>query len=107
MPITSSSMSSDTFRALFAAAPAALLVLAPDAPRFTIINVNDAYLQATMNTRERLIGRAMFDAFPDSPDDPAATGTTNLMASLERALASRQPDRMPVQRYDRRVSLSL
>jgi hypothetical protein len=36
----------DEFPALFAAAPAALLVLKPDAPAFTIVAATDAYLRA-------------------------------------------------------------
>ena len=42
-----------------------------------------------------------FRLLSDNPDDPAATGTSNLRASLERVLKTRQPDSMmPVQKYD-------
>src|SRR4029077_20958363 len=34
------------------------------------------------------------------PEDPQATGASNLRASLERVLKTRQPDTMPVQKYD-------
>ena len=87
-------------RTVFSAAPALMLVVAADAPRFTITNVNDAYLAATMTTRRGLIGLALFDAMPDNPDDPDATGVANLRASIERAISSGRPDRMPVQKYD-------
>jgi len=88
------------FRRLFAAASAPLLVVATDAPHFTITEVNDAYLAATLRTREELIGRALFDAFPDNPQLAHADGVANLRTSLERALASGRPDAMPLQRYD-------
>ncbi|TCZ61094.1 PAS domain-containing sensor histidine kinase [Roseicella aquatilis] len=88
------------YRHLFAASPAPFLVVAPDAPRFTIREVNSAYLAATGRTRDALIGRGIFEAFPDNPDDADATGVANLRASLERALATKQPDVMPVQKYD-------
>ncbi|HKT60012.1 MAG TPA: ATP-binding protein [Gemmatimonadales bacterium] len=84
------------FEAVFNAAPGSYLLLAPD---LTILAVDDAYLDATMTTREAIVGRPLFQAFPDDPNDPNATGVRNLRASLERALASRRPDRMPVQRY--------
>jgi signal transduction histidine kinase len=42
----------------------------------------------------------LFDVFPDNPEDPYATGTRNLRASLETVLATRQPHAMPVQKYD-------
>lgn len=87
-------------RLLFEASPDILLVLLPDAPRFTMIAATDARLAATHTTREQTIGRPLFEVFPDNPDDPDATGTSNLRASLERVLATRAPDTMAVQRYD-------
>ena len=33
---------------------------------------------------EDLVGRALFDAFPDNPEDPAATGASSLRASRSR-----------------------
>ena len=79
---------SEMVKRLFAAAPAPLLVLAPDAPRFTVVEVNDAYLSTTMATREGIVGRGLFEVFPASPDDAEATGVGNLRTSLERALSS-------------------
>jgi signal transduction histidine kinase len=86
------------YRALFHATPAAFLVVRP--PDFTIIGVNDAYLRATMTERQSIVGRRLFDVFPDNPDDPNATGVRNLRASLERVVAHRRPDRMALQKYD-------
>jgi len=37
--------------------------------------------------REAIVGRHMFDVFPDNPADVGATGVRNLRASLERVLA--------------------
>lgn len=85
------------FRLLFASLPTPYLILTPD---LKIVAANDAYLQATQRTREEIVGRDMFDAFPDNPDDPEATGTRNLHASLDRVLATRRADTMPVQKYD-------
>jgi signal transduction histidine kinase len=85
------------FRALFEASPGLYLVLQPD---LTIVTASDAYLAATMTRREEIVGRGLFEVFPDNPDDPAATGTRNLRASLERVLTHRVPDAMAVQKYD-------
>ncbi len=85
------------FRALFEAAPGLYLVLAPD---LTIVAVSDAYLLATMTRREEILGRGIFDVFPDNPDDGATTGTRNLRASLERVRHSLKSDAMPLQKYD-------
>src|SRR5581483_7286593 len=61
---------------------------------------SDAYLRATMTERAAILGRHLFDVFPDNPDDPGADGVGNLRASLERVLASRAADVMAVQKYD-------
>jgi signal transduction histidine kinase/CheY-like chemotaxis protein len=87
------------FRALFEAAPGLYLVLAPD-PGFTVLAASDAYLRATLTRRDHLLGRRLFDVFPDNPDDPASPGVRNLRASLDRVLAHRAADVMPVQRSD-------
>lgn len=88
------------FQLLFNASPEVLLVLLPDTPRFTMVAATDSRLAATHTTREATIGRGLFEIFPDNPDDPDATGTSNLRASLERVIATRAPDTMAVQKYD-------
>src|ERR1041385_7332032 len=85
------------FRALFAAAPGLYLVLTPD---FIIVGASDAYLKATMTEREAIIGRGLFDVFPDNPNEEEATGVTNLRSSLMRVLHLKRPDAMPFQKYD-------
>jgi signal transduction histidine kinase len=88
------------YRRLFEAVPGAYLVLEPDPPNFTIVAVSAAYLRATMTKRDELLGKGIFEAFPDNPDDASATGVRNLRASLERVVATRAPDAMAVQKYD-------
>ncbi len=82
---------------LFESAPGLLLVLEPD---FTIAAVTNAYLAATMTRREDIIGRHLFEVFPDNPSDPNASGVRNLSTSLETAIRTRVPQRMTVQKYD-------
>ena len=53
-----------------------------------------------MQTRDAMIGRGLFEVFPDNPDDPGADGVKNLRASLDRVLRTKLPDSMPWQRYD-------
>jgi signal transduction histidine kinase/CheY-like chemotaxis protein len=85
------------FRALFEAAPGLYLVLDPE---LRIVAVSDAYLAATMTRREEIMGRGMFEVFPDNPEDPEATGVSNLSASLDRVRRQKGPDTMAVQKYD-------
>lgn len=85
------------FQILFESLPGLYLILAPD---FTIAAVSNDYLNATKTIRKDIIGRGIFDVFPDNPDDPNATGTHNLRASLERVLRYKKADTMAVQKYD-------
>jgi signal transduction histidine kinase/ActR/RegA family two-component response regulator len=85
------------FKSLFESAPGSFLVLDPD---LIIVAVSDAYLRATMTSREEIVGRGLFEVFPDNPDDPEATGEGNLRASLDRVSRDRVPDTMAVQQYD-------
>jgi len=85
------------YRRLFEGAPAPYIVLTPD---FTIVAANAARLHATMTQREQVIGKPLFEMFPDNPEDETATGVSNLRASLERVLRNKIPDAMPLQKYD-------
>ncbi|AUH44909.1 protein phosphatase [Streptomyces sp. CMB-StM0423] len=64
------------------------------------LDANDAYWSTSGRTRSQVIGRYVFDVFPDNPDDPEASGTRNLAASLRRVAATGQRDAMALQRYD-------
>ena len=85
------------FQSLFQSAPGLHLVLTPD---LNIVAVSDAYLRATMTKRGEILGRGIFDVFPDNPDDPSATGVRNLRTSLQRVIQDKTPDTMAVQKYD-------
>jgi signal transduction histidine kinase/CHASE3 domain sensor protein len=85
------------FRALFESAPGAYLVLEPG--RYQIVAVSDAYLSATMTRREEILGKTLFEVFPDDPADAQASGTRNLRASLQRVQATGRSDAMAVQHY--------
>jgi PAS domain S-box-containing protein len=88
------------FRALFDSVPGLYLVLRPNDPFYTIVAVNKAYAQATLTKPADIVGRGLFEVFPDNPNDPHATGVRNLKASFRRVLTTRAADTMPTQKYD-------
>ena len=53
-----------------------------------------------MTRRAAIVGRSVFDVFPDNPDDPAARGTQGLRATLERVRRERARATMPVYQHD-------
>lgn len=84
-------------QSLLESLPTAFLILTPD---LKILSASDAYLHATMTKRAELVGRHIFDAFPDNPGDPGTRGVSALRASFERVLQSGASDTMAIQKYD-------
>jgi PAS domain-containing protein len=85
------------YMAVYRQLPIPVLLLTPD---FVIADMNLAYLRVAGRTREELVGRYVFDAFPDNPADPSATGVRDLRESLRRVLASGEPDSLSFMHYD-------
>lgn len=85
------------FRQVFEKSPELNLVVDV---RFTIVAVTDAYCRATMTRRPDIVGRGLFEVFPDNPDDNHADGVANLRSSLLNVIRLRAPDRMAEQQYD-------
>ena len=88
---------SPDFRVLFESWPEPYLVLDPE---LVIIAVSDAHLAVSETSRSGIIGRNIFDAFPDNPDDPESDGAARLRASLDEVRRRKVADTMPVQQYD-------
>jgi len=76
---------------------AALLLLDCD---LRIRAASTPYERVTLREHNELVGQFLFDAFPDDPNDPQASGTSNLAASLETSMRSGRIHNMWVQRYD-------
>jgi PAS domain-containing protein len=85
------------YSALYRQLPVPVLALTPE---FLIADANEAYMEAMGRTHEDLLGRDVFDAFPDNPSDPGATGVRNAIASLRRVLATGRSDAVEFQKYD-------
>ena len=85
------------YKSIFEGSPALHMVLDPT---LRILAASDAYLQATLTTRAGIVGRFLFDVFPENPDDPSADAIRNTRASLNRVLQSGLVDAMVVQRHD-------
>jgi PAS domain S-box-containing protein len=88
------------YRAIFAAAPTAYLLVRSDAPRWTILAVSDEYCRITRQKRESLIGRGTFEVFPESHGTESSHGKHNVRSSFEVALSMSGRIVLPIQRYD-------
>lgn len=85
------------YAAVFEQLPVPVLLLTPE---FDIADMNAAYLEVAGRTREELLGRNVFAAFPDNPSDSDNSGPRNLARSLDRVLTTGQSDSLPFVHYD-------
>lgn len=85
------------YAAVFQALPGAVALLTP---QLLYADANEEFLRMSGRTREQVVGRYLFDVFPDNPNDPTATGMRNLQASLCRVAETGERDTMALQRYD-------
>ena len=67
--------------------------------QLNIIGANHAYLKSTGRVEADLLGRYLFDAFPENPDEPDSTNVAEVRASLLRAIATGEPDTTAFLRY--------
>jgi PAS domain S-box-containing protein len=85
--------------AIIKSLPGNYLIVLPDAPRYTIVEVSEEYNMATLTNREAIIGAAIFDVFPDDPNDESADGVKKLSASFAKVIQTKESHDMPVLRY--------
>ena len=86
----------EDYSRIFVSLPEAYLLLDPD---HRIVSANKAYLTATMQTLDAIVGKNLFDIFPDDPNDPNADGVARLRESLALVAGTRAAHRMARQRY--------
>ena len=79
------------FQTLFDVTPTPLMVVSPD---LRIVGANSSFAEVAGRTRDRIVGRNLFEAFP------AQIESTHLLrASIERAFSSGKTDVIPLLRY--------
>ena len=83
------------YQKLFETSPVPAVVLDRN---LVVVAVNDAYLGATLTTRESMMGRGLFDALPPDPAQRDAQAVVRHL--LGRVLEKRAPQRLALQRYD-------
>lgn len=84
------------FQGLFEVTPVALMVLDHE---LRYVAANAEYLRLTASRLEDLLGREVFERFPNDPDDPNNVPARMLRASFERVLATGRPDHLALIPY--------
>lgn len=85
---------------LFDVIPEQYVVFDVDTPIFTIVAASDSFLKITGKSRQKLIGKPLFRAFPDTSESTNKSGQSILKASIEKTIASKKQDDSGVIRYD-------
>ena len=67
---------------------------------FAIVAASDAFLKTTVTVRENIVGRDIFDVFPDNPADQTANGESIVRASFNQVIKNKIKDALPVVKYD-------
>ena len=80
----------------FNANPEPSLLLAPNTPIFTILAVNSAYLEQLGINKKALVGKGIFAAFPDDPNNTPSP----LFESLNKVACYKSIDIINQNRYD-------
>lgn len=90
------------YESAFSSLPIGSYFLSPESDP-VILAVNDAFLKATSRKREKLVGRRLFEVFPESPGDPR--GVAALRRSIQTVLDTRRSHTLPAQYYPIPITL--
>jgi PAS domain S-box-containing protein len=85
---------------LFQSLANAYIVYGVDDPDFTILEENQAHGDIAMVKREDIIGRPVFDVFPDVSEEYMKTGVSLFKESVRKVIRTKEPDLMPNLKYD-------
>lgn len=96
-PDVNTSLPEDIFRVVFEKSPGSILVKA-DMPRFTILAASDSYLKVTSSSRDRIVGKGFFEAFPE--DETVEHDETAARKIFTRVIETGQKIDVPTYKYD-------
>jgi hypothetical protein len=89
------------FSHLFKALPDHCLIITPDPPNYTLADANDSYLAVTMKSKEELVGKKLWEAFPENPDDRhSLERQKELSDSLNNVMLTKRTHTLEPFKYD-------
>lgn len=84
------------FQRIFQTTPDRHLLIDADPPRFTMLAASDAYLDLVILEREDVVGRGLFEVFPEAPDNEQHL----MRRALEKVVHQGERHSMAAYRYD-------
>jgi PAS domain S-box-containing protein len=89
------------FKSILESLPGMFVVVTVD--QFVMVAASDSYVAAAHKMRADLIGRPLFEVFPEDPKDSTIDGVGKLTESFRKVIASGIPDVMPMLVYPVRI----
>lgn len=88
------------YHTLFQALPERYFAFDTITPDYIMFAASDAFLEVTGKTIDQIIGKKVFDVFPDTSERAKKTGRGDLHDSFDKVIATCKPDSTGVIRYD-------
>lgn len=88
------------YQSLFEILPEQYVVFDVTRPHFIMIAASDRYLSITNKTTDEVIGKPLFEVFPDTSEGAKKRGKGELEQSLENVIRTKKADDTGVIRYD-------
>lgn len=89
---------------IFNASPTPTSIVSADDPKFTFVEVNEAYTKMTQTLEKEILGKSLFEVFPENPEETKPSGVERLRNSFRKVIAEKQRDKMEAIRYDIKLS---
>jgi two-component system sensor histidine kinase VicK len=88
------------YGALFRSLPGPYTVMLPDDPKFTFVDVSQAYADMTGVPVTSIVHRPLFEVFPDVSEAYKRTGVNQLREALRTVIRTKKPLALEAFRYD-------
>jgi PAS domain S-box-containing protein len=88
------------FESLFKILPERYVVFEAKSPDYTILAASSQYQKVTDKALDELIGKKLFDVFPDTSSQAKKTGKGDLQTSLDTVIETKRPESTGIIRYD-------
>jgi len=93
-------LTTEQIKSVFNTSPTSTLIMHPDAPNFTVVYANEAFLRATHSRLEDIVGKSTFEAFPANPAEDKLLNRTDVADSFIYALVNKVAHKISLYRYD-------
>jgi PAS domain S-box-containing protein len=88
------------FKRFFEALPDRHLIIAADAPRYTIVAATDRYLDLVNLDHAAIVGRGLFEVFPEIPAQAETREQSQLRKAIDSVSSTSKPRLLAAYRYD-------